>query len=102
MQQLLLYGYFTINSLCTHIAEIIQAVIEWLDRNNLQSYYKTLIIAYKIWVSEQVKISEQRFDTLYILLSYSTPRHIDNKRGLSEWWYSTLNPCIIIVYLYIP
>jgi len=47
MQQLL-YVYLTINIICTHIAEIIQAVIELLDRNNLQSYYETLIIAYKI------------------------------------------------------
>jgi len=56
MQQLL-YVYHTINILCTRIAEIIQAVIESLDRNNLQSYYETLIIAYKIWFSsKQVKI----------------------------------------------
>lgn len=36
-----------------------------------------------------------------ILLLYSTPRSIYNKRGSSKWWYSTLNPYNIkIVYMY--
>lgn len=91
MQQLL-YVYLTINIICTHIAEIIQAVIELLDRNNLQSYYETLIIAYKIWFSKQVKIAVQRFDTLYILLSYSTPRCIDTKKGYKRVMVFYLEP----------